>query len=406
MTFYERRRARVIGIATSWMMLWSASAGAQEDAEVSDAEMRELEAAMAADAEADASPAPTAATSSSGAGTSPLLQLDVGFSLNVAGSVFSDEPAQVGAHDPDHTGFTFQQLEMSVGAAIDPSFRLDAAVIFGLFGVEIEEAFATAMELPLNLQLRAGQMLLPFGRFNTKHPHSWVMQESTLPNGKFFGPEASRGVGGELSWLTPLPWFFELTAAVTEASGKGYLAAPLRITSPAELLYTARAEQFFPLGDAFSALWGVSGQFGPNDSGPDNRTEMFGTDLYLRFRPVASANRTALGLQLEGMMRRRQVPGDLLVDYGAYGLVFWDIDPQWQVATRWDWATGLENDPLDEEWDADRHRVSIQGALRPSHFSRVRLQLGQDSMGWRDRPLYFAHLGIEVSAGAHAAHQF
>jgi len=37
---------------------------------------------------------------------------------------------------------------------------------------------------------------------------------------RVFGGEGNRGLGVELSYLTPLPWYVELVASVTGASGR------------------------------------------------------------------------------------------------------------------------------------------------------------------------------------------
>ena len=55
---------------------------------------------------------------------------------------------------------------------VDPYFRFDSNLVFSQFGVEIEEAYATTLDLPANLQVRAGQFLTRFGRINATHPHA------------------------------------------------------------------------------------------------------------------------------------------------------------------------------------------------------------------------------------------
>src|SRR5690606_8630759 len=132
-----------------------------------------------------------------------------------------DEHRQTGAHDPTRTGFNLQQLEMSLGSTVDPYFRFDSNLSFSLEGVEIEEAYATTLDLPARLQLRAGQFLWRFGRFNAPHPHVWHFVDQPFTLGRLFGGEGGRGLGVELSWLLPLPWFAEVVASVQQADGEG-----------------------------------------------------------------------------------------------------------------------------------------------------------------------------------------
>ena len=102
--------------------------------------------------------------------------------LDVAAAMFSDDDnLQGGAHDPNSNGFNLQQLELSLNKSVDPYFRFDSNIVFSLFGVEVEEAYATTIDLPWNLQVRAGQFLTRFGRINPTHPHSWDFVEPPLP---------------------------------------------------------------------------------------------------------------------------------------------------------------------------------------------------------------------------------
>ena len=183
----------------------------------------EIEAALAADQKdkGERNEADVGASASSGlGGGTNLLNPQISVILDVAGAYFSDDDnLQSGAHDPTETGFNLQQLEFAVGANVDPYFRFDANLVFGLFGVELEEAYGTTLALPLGLQVRFGQFLTRFGRINATHPHSWDFADQPFAVGRNFGAEGSRGLGVEASWLTPLPWYVELVASTTNANG-------------------------------------------------------------------------------------------------------------------------------------------------------------------------------------------
>lgn len=386
----------------------------------SEADMKVLMEGLGADAKAASAPGATAtpAPAPGGGGAASALP-DIAFILDVAGAYFSsDEPLQPGGHDPNHTGFTFQQLEMAVGANVDPFLRFDANLVFAQFGVEVEEAYATSLALPANLQLRAGQFLTRFGRLNNTHPHAWTFSDQPLVNGRFFGSEGSRGLGAELSLLVPLPWFVELVASTTEAAGECcarsfYGADDLGVEGPGDLLYTTALKQFFPFTDALSLMWGLSAQFGPNASGNGNRSEIYGTDLYLRWRPVGSPDREALTWQTEVMHRRRQVPHDVLTDEGGYTQLAMRWTPEWETALRAERVGSAGSaDPLDPDVSEDQARYSAALTFFPSHFSRVRLQGSFaepgtiTASGTHASPIWGAMLGLELVAGAHGAHGF
>src|SRR5687768_16500410 len=92
-------------------------------AEPTAAELAEIEAALGSDAKDAAAGAPARATSSS---VLSSFNPDLSFVLDVAAAWFSrDENLQTGGHDPMENGFHLQQLEMSIGKAVDPYFRFD-----------------------------------------------------------------------------------------------------------------------------------------------------------------------------------------------------------------------------------------------------------------------------------------
>ena len=331
---------------------------------------------------------------------------------DVAGAWFSsDDNLQLGGHDPKKTGFTLQQLEMSLGASVDPFFRLDSNIVFAQFGVEVEEAYATTLALPFNLQMRFGQFLTRIGRQNNTHPHSWKFVDQPLVHGKFFGSENNRGLGLETSWLVPLPWYVELVGSATDSVGdccaRSYLGGSgLTIAGPQDVLATAALKQFFPFSNDLSLLWGLSLQGGPNASGQGNRTEIYATDVYLRYRPVNDPGRGSLNLTAEGFHRRRQVPGAVLADAGYYAQLVGQFALQYELGVRAEGVSGVADDPLDPTWTGFAQRYSLQASYYPSHFSRLRAQAGVTLPPDGRDPIWSAIVALEVLIGAHGAHTF
>lgn len=399
--------------------LWTAAnLRAQPAAEPSEAiSEAEIEAALQADAEAQERAAAPTAKGPPPAAADPA-NLNLALIADFAAAWFSeDDHLQTGAHDPTRTGFNLQALELSFGAAVDPYLRLDGQLVFGEQGVEIEEAYATTLDLPIGLQARFGRFATRFGRINAKHLHAWHFADQPFYYGRVFGGEGNRGLGVELSLLTPLPWYVELAASVTQASGaesnRSFFGdEDLGVETPADLLYVTALEQFFPLTDDWSLAWGLSGAFGPNSTGRSNRTEVYGTDFYLKYRPISRQSSSELTLEMELLHRRRQVRDDVLADFGGYTQLGWRFDQRWGSAVRYEYGSPsfdsegkTSSDPLDPEWLDSRHRMTAALTHWPTEFSRFRLQASRDMPGWRDA-IWAAFLTAELVAGAHGAHTF
>lgn len=345
------------------------------------------------------------------------LNPDIALVLDVAAAWFSDpEPLQLGGHDPTGNGFNLQQLELSIGKAVDPYFRFDANIVFLKEGVEVEEAYGTTLALPHSLQVRAGQFLTRFGRINAMHVHAWDFVDQPLAIGRVFGGDGNRGLGVELSYLTPAPFFLELVASATEPRGEG-TARSFRgeqedpLDSPLDAQGTLAAKEFFELSPNWSLATGQSFASGRNTAGNHTRTDVYGVDLYLKYRPITRGSPTIVALQSEWLLRRRQVPDGRLTDLTGYAYLSWRFAQRWGAAARYELGTAASGadgaaDDLDPDWISARHRAAVDLTFWPTEFSRLRAQGGVDLPQWRDEPIWSAVLALELSVGAHGAHKF
>jgi hypothetical protein len=368
-----------------------------------------------AEDQAAAPPAPAPARSSPMAKMNP----DLSFILTAGLGWFSGaEHLDPGEHGIRDNGFAIQGLELAATANVDPYFRFD--LYFQLTEAEIEEGFLTTLGLPFSLQVRAGIMNAAFGRFNPRHLHQWTFVNPPLAHVRFMGEGHFRGAGAELSWLLPLPWYLTLAVqtfmpsedvafmskvfGVIEQTGSG------RLTSPADLVYVARMENFFELTADGSLLWGLSGATGPArpEEGAEwpGRAFLAGTDLYLKWRPISSGEGDfALSLTMEAMLRR--APGDAgaVWDHGGYAQFDAQLDRRWMLGMRLenvdDWRVGGA-EPAGGGW---AWRGGLVATFMPTHFSKLRLQadLGRQRGGEAGFAIF---LQAEVSAGEHGAHKF
>ncbi len=351
-----------------------------------------------------------------------------------------------GDHDPRKRGFTVQQAELSFSGAVDPYFTGEAHIVYlidpviGDTRIELEEAFLTTQALPYGLQLKGGFYLTEFGLINPTHPHAWDWMDQPVINTRLFGPDGLRQAGVRLAWLTPLPWFSELYVGMQNADGEtasSFLANPdlfdarpiggrpfvqRDVKSLKDLLYSVRWENFWNLSDTVSTKLGVSGLFGPNATGPDADTRIYGADLKLRWRPANNFRGWPFFLWQSEVMARDytadrndmfDLPRETLRDWGLYTQALYGFYYGWAAGLRYEYASGRGESVLafngrnEDPFRDDRHRISPLLVWHPSEFSRIRLQYNYDRA---DHLLHEdAHsvwLGVEFLYGAHPAHKY
>jgi hypothetical protein len=370
--------------------------------------------------------------------------------LFAAGTSTEQDPSiqnlEGGDHDPRKRGFTVQQVELSFAGAVDPYFTGEAHIVYlidpavGDTGVELEEAFLTTQSLPYGLQLKGGFYLTEFGLINPTHPHAWDWMDQPVINTRLFGPDGLRQAGARLSWLTPLPWFSELYVAVQNANGEtasSFLAneeffeeRPIGgrpfvqgdVKSLKDLLYSVRWENFWNVSDTVGAKLGLSGAFGPNATGADGYTEIYGTDLKVRWRPTDNFRGWPFFLWQSEVMARDytadsnpafNLPRETLYDWGLYTQGLYGFYYGWAAGLRYEYASGSgasvgryagrEADPFRD----NRHRISPLLVWHPSEFSRIRLQYNYDRADHLEhKDASSVWLGVEFLYGAHPAHKY
>lgn len=358
------------------------------------------------------------------------------------------EDLQGGEHDPRNQGFTLQQAELSFTGAVDPYFSGEAHVIASTDGVELEEAFITTSALPYGLQLEMGYFLTEFGRINPQHPHQWDWLDQPVVNTRMFGGEGLRSPGFRLGWLTPLPWASELHFGMQNAdeedltnsfiSGEpvgGRPSVGRDVDGFRELLYLARWTNSWDPTPETTALIGFSGLHGPNDTGNDGDTWIYGLDFTLKWRPHSSFRGWPFVTWQTEIMKRdyhadayeagtaeddesgefdQDLPSDILRDVGGYTQVVYGFRPAWAAGLRFEYAGGHEPSVIDGEIAgrsddakrADRFRFSPLLTWWPSHFSRLRFQYNLDWADQLDDTEHTFWLGAEILYGAHAGHNF
>ncbi len=340
---------------------------------------------------------------------------------------FSDTPTvRQQEHEPykDQKGFNtqLQELELGIQAYVDPHVKADIFLAFHTDGVEIEEGYLTTLNMPADLQLKAGKFKAPFGRFNPAHfLEVTPFVDAPLVSRRFFGGEGMSGLGAQASVLLPVPWYAELTAALETADSEVSFGIPSDDTrSLKDFATVANLKQYWDLSDSLYFQLGGSYAQGPNDSGGSanwrrNRTNFWGGDLYLKWRDLSALR--WVSFQSEYMARSAELPGGRLNEGGMYSWLDFRANRNWEIAARFDYLgipTHLKgpNPPVILNTDlAQFHTGAAQwrtGAALSYYFSeffRLRLQYNYDKEDLH-KAVNEVFGQFQFVIGAHGAHPF
>lgn len=377
----------------------------------------------------------------SGAGGKNYMNISFDSVFTLAGSSARDlSHIEVGDHDPQQRGFNARNSEIALDGAVDPYFEGFANIVLKLDNnnettIELEEAFMQTTSLPWGLQVKGGQFFAPFGRINPTHPHTWDFVDAPLVHGLFLGPDGLRGVGAQISWTLPLPWYSQLLMAVQNGRGStgfsfrnpgdngtffGRLTNDRELRGLEDLVWEPRLENSFNLSDTQTVLLGVSGAFGPNDTGGNSRTQIYGGDLLYKWKSGhAEGGFPFVKWQTEAMYRRFEAGrgvdeifpvAETFHDWGMYSQLVWGFRKGWTAGLRGDYVRMSDSAFTDDIERQNRSRISANLTWYPTEFSKLRLEYNHD---WLEadnflpaRDVDSVFLQFEFILGAHGAHKF
>ena len=156
--------------------------------------------------------------------------------------------------------------------------------------------------LPGGVLLKAGKFYAEFGRRNRLHAHAFPFLDAPLVHQRLLGGEGLDEAGLSLSWLTPLPWFVEITGQVLDGTNQRFASE-----HGEDLLYLGHAKSFWDLGDETTIELGGSAAAGANAGG--GTSSILGSDFTMKWRPLGAGTRRALVWQTEYLRAADSAPG-------------------------------------------------------------------------------------------------
>jgi hypothetical protein len=217
------------------------------------------------------------------------LLLDIGLSADFVGNLTQDnvEQGQGGTFAGRENRFFPREIELNLFGQIDPyargEVRIEAAEEFEggerSISVNLAEAHLTLMTLPFGTQARLGLVRSRFGLLNEHHRDGLPQTDQPDVLTQFLGEEGLVESGGELTWVTPLPFFLQALVGLFNgdnetAFGRGSLRNPL---------VTGRLRTFLELGDWGALQLGASVASGISTE--DLRNTILGADAKYKVTP-------------------------------------------------------------------------------------------------------------------------
>jgi hypothetical protein len=314
--------------------------------------------------------APTFATAQTSSMFSNLANPAIG-----ANALFTGQAA----HNLDEPyGLHFDEAEISLISVVDPYWTFVSNIVFvGDGEVDPEEVWVRTTTIPA-VQLKLGKIRGTFGKHGLLHTHAFPFIQAPIVMANTIGEEGFKAAGAEAAWLTPLPWFSELT-------GGAYESIPADDEHPLDfgssrhdnLPLLGHFKNQFDLNDATTLELGQSLLQGRGAD--DNLHSAYGADVTIRNVPARNSNRRGWILQGEYLQKGSRASGTYTREQdGGYASFQYRMSQVWWMGIRGEQArdsfTDFVVDDVGDPIAAKVNRGSVNLAWTPSEFSFIRLE--------------------------------
>lgn len=298
---------------------------------------------------------------------------------------------------------TLQESEVSFQAIVDPFARADFFLAIGEKGIEVEEGYVTFPTLPGGLLVKAGKMRANFGRLNAFHNHTlpWIDRPLVMYNllgGSPADPDTGiKDVGFSVSRLIPAGKVF------VEATGelfRGDSGTLYQSNRREDFSTVTHVRSYVDLTDQTNIEIAGSYSRGHNDLGSDFVTQLYGTDVTLRWRPLSRAIYRSMTVRTELIWSHRQDIAQTQRAFGLYGSLDYQFMRRWFAGGRYDQAERARDAAV-----LDRAESAVL-TYWPSEFSQVRGQYRRVRFGDDGRVANELLFQLLFTIGAHGAHPF
>jgi hypothetical protein len=298
---------------------------------------------------------------------------------------------------------SLQESEVSLQAIVDPYARADFFLAIGEEGIEVEEGYVTFSGVPGGFVPKVGKMRASFGRVNQFHNHTLPWVDRPLATFKLLGgslEEADVGIkdaGLSVSRILPAPegLFLEATGEVF----RGDSGSLFKVSTRSDVSVVGHFRGYGDLTESTNLEAGGSYARGHNDLGSSFITQLYGTHITLRWRPLRRAIYHSFAARAELFWSRSEEIAVTQRAFGWFGSLEYRLGRRWFVGGRYDWSERARN--------AAQHDSGGSFVLTywPSEYNQIRGQLRRTryAEGTTANEFLFQFL---FTLGAHGAHPF
>ncbi len=232
--------------------------------------------------------------------------------------------------------FMLREMEVGFQSALDPYSRAKVFFSFTREGVYLEEGYAQWLNMPLNMNLKIGEIKTQFGKLNRYHDHALPQFERPLVLTNFFGITSLKGFGLGANFLLP-----SITAQVNELDLEmidGGMGHCFTDQGDHRMIYVAHLKNYFDINRSTYVELGFSGALGHSDTLETHHSKVAGADLTLKWAPPERAKYRGIEWRSEFLYSHKERTDEIIKAWGFYSSLQARLNAFWIFSARIDYS--------------------------------------------------------------------
>lgn len=247
-------------------------------------------------------------------------------------------------------GFFLREAEVALVAPLDPFTRGKAFFSFKKNAIDIEEAYMEWLNLPLNMNLKAGLFNAEFGPLNRYHDHALPQFDRPRALVNLFSNATLGGFGISSNFLLPRILFSDassLDIAILNGGNNFSFASDWE----SGLLYVGQWKNYYDLSKNSYLEFRISGAIGKNDLLAREFSSYVGSlGVTYKWTPVGREKYRTLDWKNEFLISYYEIPGETIRSKGFYTSVQNKLNARFWLSGRVGYSE-LPYDNSQHEWD-------------------------------------------------------
>lgn len=280
------------------------------------------------------------------------LNPNISFGMDFFGGFSTSDESSVsepGDLSYGNNGFYLREAQLSLIAPLDPYTRGKAFISATHSGFEVDEVYMEWLNLPLNLNLKAGMFKTEFGFFNRYHDHALPQFDRPRALINLFGTEGLGGAGLATNFLLPPVIAHSTTLDLSMVYGSN--PQSFRNDSVAGFICTGQLLNYYDLTASSYLefrLSGAAGKYGLQDE--DFNSYVGSAGIAYKWAPVGREKYRTLEWKSEFLFSFRDHTDGTYRSKGFYSSIQNKLGVRVWVGGRIGYSE-LPYDPSQSEWD-------------------------------------------------------